>query len=299
MKSFLKILKVVSIFTVLVYGALLFFLSRQVGGYRAFIVQSGSMEPTIQTGSLIVTQRVNPHDLKEQDIVTFIRPDNTQEFVTHRILSISKPEDVPLFKTKGDHNDTADNWTLVGGGVVGKVVQIIPHLGYAMSFVRSKVGIALLIVVPAIFIIFDEIKIVVNLIRERKRTIKSDTTVTASMLLLLGISTCVFTRSTHAIFSDTVTLANNTVHVSEEPEVTSTPTPTPDPEGDVGNCSQMPDITIEGNGEGSQNEVVVSIDCETAVIQSNESTIENTVSVQNTASSSSVRITNFTNSSKH
>ncbi|MCR4264086.1 MAG: signal peptidase I [Candidatus Roizmanbacteria bacterium] len=299
MKSFFKLLKVIAIVVVLMYGALLFFLSRQIGGYRAFVVMSASMEPQIQTGSLIITQKVNPHDLQEQDVVTFVRPDDTQEFVTHRIVSVSKPEGIPLFKTKGDNNDTEDIWTLVGGGVVGKVVTVIPKLGYALSFARTKIGIALLIIVPAFFIIIDEIKILHHLIKRKKQSIEPESTLTALLLLAFGIATFIFSESTQAVVSYSVTLANNTVTVSEQQEPTETPTPTvtPTPTDGQDTCPDVPDITIEGNGAGSHNEVEIDIECKEKTNQTNESDIENTVSVSNSGrnTATTVTINNSTN----
>ncbi|KKR70220.1 MAG: Type I signal peptidase, partial [Candidatus Roizmanbacteria bacterium GW2011_GWB1_40_7] len=210
MKKIKNILKYASIALVVVFGATLFMLSRQVAGYRAFVVMSASMEPLIRTGSLIITQRVNPHTLKENDVVTFIRPDNTKEFITHRIVSVSKPDSIPLFKTKGDNNESADTWTLVGGGVVGKVHYTIPHLGYLLSLARTKIGIAVLILLPAFFIILDEAKIIMGLIKKRRQQSEKKLSPTAISLFFIGIAVYSFNAPSQAILSDSVSLVDNT-----------------------------------------------------------------------------------------
>ena len=283
MKKIKNILKYASIALVVVFGATLFMLSRQVAGYRAFVVMSASMEPLIRTGSLIITQRVNPHTLKENDVVTFIRPDNTKEFITHRIVSVSKPDSIPLFKTKGDNNESADTWTLVGGGVVGKVHYTIPHLGYLLSLARTKIGIAVLILLPAFFIILDEAKIIMGLIKKRRQQSEKKLSPTAISLFFIGIAVYSFNAPSQAILSDSVSLVDNTFSVSEA-TITPTPTPTDVPD----NCTDMPDIIIEGNGAGSHNEIDIDISCRTEIHQVNESIIENNISINSSTGGNDV-----------
>jgi len=69
-------------------------------------------------------------------------------------------------------------------------------------------------------------------------------------------------------------LVDNTFSVSEA-TITPTPTPTDVPD----NCTDMPDIIIEGNGAGSHNEIDIDISCRTEIHQVNESIIENNISI--------------------
>jgi len=73
-----------------------------VGGYGMLEVVSGSMEPTIKVGDIIVID-VEDKDYKIGDIITFSK-DNS--FVTHRIISL----DGDYLTTKGDNiNNTEDD----------------------------------------------------------------------------------------------------------------------------------------------------------------------------------------------
>ena len=277
MKTGKRILKYFSIVLVIVFGTILFMLSRQIAGYRAFVVMSASMEPAIKTGSLIITERVNPHMLIKQDVVTFIRPDNTKEFITHRIVSVSKPQNIPLFTTKGDNNESPDTWTLVGGGVVGKVMYTIPHLGYLLSIARTKIGIALLILLPALFIILDEIMVIYHLIKHRKKISPSKTQTMAMVLVLVGIAPYIISTPSRAILADSVSLTDNTVTISDmTPTQTPTPTSTPAP---TGTCPPVPDSGIEGNGAGSTNTIIINQTCTTVIEQTNHSSTSTTVVV--------------------
>jgi signal peptidase len=82
----------------------------------SYIVTSSSMEPTILTGSLVLTSYKNPKGLKKGDIVTFIQPGNPKNTIVHRIVAINNKESLS-FQTKGDHNNTLDTWAVSPNGV--------------------------------------------------------------------------------------------------------------------------------------------------------------------------------------
>lgn len=124
-----------------------------LGGYKSYLIQSGSMEPTIMTGDLIVAHKNSNY--AERDVVTFIGEDH--RVVTHRILKISGSGEYKSFLTKGDANRSEDEGTITQDDVLGKVVLVIPKLGYFVVFAQSLPGLILLIGVPAFLIIFGEV----------------------------------------------------------------------------------------------------------------------------------------------
>lgn len=149
-------------------GSILLILENQIGGFRAFVVTSGSMEPAIATGSLVITQYTYPHQLRPQDIITFIPPTKERAFVTHRIVKATPQETLATFITKGDNNKNEDPWVLAGGAVVGKVLYIVPYVGYGISFIQSKLGLILFILLPAVYIIINEIGKIISTIKSHK-----------------------------------------------------------------------------------------------------------------------------------
>ncbi len=72
-----------------------------INGYALLEVISGSMEPTLKIGDLIIID-TNDKEVKENDIVTFY--DVNGSFVTHRIKEIKDK----MMITKGDNNNTVD-----------------------------------------------------------------------------------------------------------------------------------------------------------------------------------------------
>ncbi|NLT40851.1 MAG: signal peptidase I [Clostridiales bacterium] len=130
-----------------------------VGGFRMLKVISGSMEPTIHTGAVIIIKEIEPTQLQTGDIVTFRSAEYDSQLVTHRIVKIeSSPGGGLMFTTRGDANDADDTAPLPASQIKGTVVFSIPLLGYAMDFIQSREGLVLVIIVPCIFLGVYEIK---------------------------------------------------------------------------------------------------------------------------------------------
>ena len=55
-----------------------------VAGHQMYIVLSGSMKPTFDTGSLIFVRPVDASSIKPGDVITF-RSENTSGLTTHRL----------------------------------------------------------------------------------------------------------------------------------------------------------------------------------------------------------------------
>lgn len=97
------------------------------GGYSLFVVESGSMEPTLTVDSVIITKE--PKDvggLETGDIVTFYT--GTGYVVTHRIIEIVEDENNSvLYRTKGDNPvNSPDEELLEPERVIGVYLLKIP-----------------------------------------------------------------------------------------------------------------------------------------------------------------------------
>jgi signal peptidase len=124
------------------------------GNIEIKIVKSGSMEPFIKTGSIVIVKPEQSY--KVGDVVTFGEDTQRQIPTTHRIVSAREENGHTIFSTKGDANEEADPNEVGAEFVIGKVVTSVPYAGYLLDFARKPVGFILLIAVPAAFIILDE-----------------------------------------------------------------------------------------------------------------------------------------------
>lgn len=124
---------------------------------KSLTVMSGSMEPTLGVGDVIVAQQISPMDARVGDIVTFRDPLEQDRLITHRVRQIHVLKDMVLFVTKGDANTSTEHWVVPRGGTIGRVAFHVPRLGYFMVWVHSTIGLLLLIVLPTILLGFSEL----------------------------------------------------------------------------------------------------------------------------------------------
>jgi len=101
-------------------------------------VLTGSMEPGIRPGDVVVTAGVNEGNisqLKVGDIITFLPFPDDPTLVTHRVIALTAGADGPGFVTKGDNNNSEDPWgPMTATQIRGKVVYVIPYVGYAREW---------------------------------------------------------------------------------------------------------------------------------------------------------------------
>ena len=135
------------------------------GNYKVMTVLSGSMEPAIKMGSIVVVKPVD--DYKIGDIITFGPYSKKKPPTTHRIYDIEVVEGKPVYITKGDANNAPDNRKITKKDIVGKVLFDVPYLGYAVETARKPIGFVLLIIVPAGIIVYDEIRKIIKELKNK------------------------------------------------------------------------------------------------------------------------------------
>lgn len=157
------------------------------GGYRPLIVLSGSMEPAIPVGSLIVSKNADPAEVKAGDIITFGQASgltgNATPFVTHRVAQVAQGADGLSFVTKGDANNTEDMNPVPAELLVGQVVLVMPFVGHVTQFVHSPLGLILMILLPGFILIAWES---VDLVKKRRKRMQRGGT--AALLIVLCLA---------------------------------------------------------------------------------------------------------------
>lgn len=128
-----------------------------IGGFMMFRVVTGSMEPTISIGTLLVTQEVDITTIRLDDIICFRTYDSQiyGSVVTHRVVNIMEEADGLLLETKGDSNPVADIYYVSADNFIGKVVWYTGDgsvLASIFSFFTNKVGFLGCIVFPCLLL---------------------------------------------------------------------------------------------------------------------------------------------------
>jgi signal peptidase len=121
-------------------------------GWETHQVMSGSMEPALKVGGMIVTKPEKLDNIKVGDIITF-QTEGGQK-VTHRVVDIVEINGQPNFQTKGDANEEPDpNFVSSKGDEMRKVVFHLPYLGFAAQFMKSKWAFLVLVGIPALILV--------------------------------------------------------------------------------------------------------------------------------------------------
>lgn len=109
-----------------------------VGVFSVFpnVIISGSMSPEIEVGDVVLVRRIGPEEVQLGDIVMF-RDEHAR--ISHRVIEIREDErGLPLFITKGDANSHPDRDPVISENVLGRVVNVLPKIGWFTIMLRSS-----------------------------------------------------------------------------------------------------------------------------------------------------------------
>jgi signal peptidase I len=167
MKTIGKIAYYLFISCVLVVSVLLLISAFPITGNLKFLtVLSGSMEPAIRTGSVVMVKPAAEY--RAGDVITFGPATRQKPPTTHRIIEVKEGEGGPSFVTQGDANNAPDSREVRPREVIGKVRLSAPYLGYAVTAAQKPYGFLLIIVLPALLIISDEVRKILEEFKKRR-----------------------------------------------------------------------------------------------------------------------------------
>ena len=155
-----EVFKTVFLLSIVIGGTL--------GGYGLFmiamgttspivVVISGSMEPVLYRGDLLIIQARAAEDIHLSDIVVY--QDTTYHTtgpIVHRIIEIRETDGEYEYVTKGDNNSVPDRGVRTYDEILGVVVARIPWVGNISLFLR-ELGIVWIIIIFVAIIIVPEI----------------------------------------------------------------------------------------------------------------------------------------------
>lgn len=123
-------------------------------GWHFDTVMSGSMEPTIPVGGMVILGPVAANDIHVGDIIAYF---NGNVEVCHRVIAIADGPPA-RFTVKGDNNKSPDGIPVAADNVNGKLVVAVPLVGYLVYFMKTPLGLFLTILLPILFLIGSELK---------------------------------------------------------------------------------------------------------------------------------------------
>ena len=125
----------------------------RLGGYDIYVIDGGSMEPTIPRGSLAYDKAVPVEELRKGDVITYVPPGGRRP-VTHRIVGIRQnAHGKPVFRTKGDANESPDaRQVTLDSAVQARYTFHIPYLGFVPTALAERTTRMLLLGLPALLL---------------------------------------------------------------------------------------------------------------------------------------------------
>lgn len=129
-----------------------------VAGRSVFRVATGSMEPTIQTGALLMARRADINEIGEGDIICYISDDSSTMgmVITHRVTAVrADSEGNVLLETKGDANLAVDAGYVTERQLIGIVVWYSKEgnpVAMVISALTTRIGFLACIVFPVLLV---------------------------------------------------------------------------------------------------------------------------------------------------
>jgi len=136
-----------------------------VAGWRLQAVETSSMDPALPAGSLLVSQSVDPSEVRAGMVVAFVHPEDRSQVVSHRVVRVVERRDGLFFRTRGDANRVADSHLVPSSDVRSRVRWHVPDLGTAVRWLAWPRGFVLLVLVPVVLLIGGEAR---DLLRRRR-----------------------------------------------------------------------------------------------------------------------------------
>ena len=127
-------------------------------GGNVFQIVSGSMEPQIPVGSLIVSQQSKMEEIQVGDVVVFrsAEPWMYRRVVLHRVVDISQINGETVLITQGDANPVADPRYVTRENLIGKMICCATEkhpIAGLYRLLTHKVGFCFLVIVPGVVLV--------------------------------------------------------------------------------------------------------------------------------------------------
>ncbi len=107
--------------------------------YYALSIGSGSMEPTIYKGDVVVVRKYDQEEMKDIKVGDVLIFEMYNKIVVHRVEEINKTGEEYSFITKGDNNDELDNWIVLEENVIGVAKFTIKYIGLPTIWLNEMI----------------------------------------------------------------------------------------------------------------------------------------------------------------
>lgn len=160
-----------AILVILIVAVVILFITRLSGnapslfGYQVFRVSSGSMEPVLMKGDVILVQKVPYTEIKNGDIITYRSREGQMkgQMITHRVVEEPVVKNgTYIFRTKGDIEGAGLDPIVYDDQVQGRYVKKLPFIDKVYSFFFTPYGLIAFIFVILLLFGYEMISLIVS-----------------------------------------------------------------------------------------------------------------------------------------
>lgn len=173
MKVFKKILSILGtiLLVILLAVVVVMFNARLSGeapsvfGYQVFRVSSGSMEPELMIGDVILIKEAEPQDIQKGDIVTYKgeEGDLDDKFITHKMIEDPQLVDGRyVFHSQGIYDGAVPDPDWYEDQLLGEFVCKIPFIDSVYSFFLKPYGLITFVLVIIVLFGYELIALILS-----------------------------------------------------------------------------------------------------------------------------------------
>lgn len=98
--------------------------------YQPIAIMSNSMYDYFARGDAVIIEKIRGDEVKKVKIGDVIHYRHNGTYITHRVIDIQNNGDSYIYHTKGDNNETSDNWDIYETDINGIIRYRIKYLGW-------------------------------------------------------------------------------------------------------------------------------------------------------------------------
>ncbi len=123
--------------TIVMLPVAMLFVIVWLAGWQLGFVRTGSMDPVLPPGSMIVSSPMSADEVEVGMVMQFVDPRDNGRMITHRVIEVNRDDAGQLsFVTKGDANVDRDTDEVPAENVRAEVRWHVKHLGSLLWAVR-------------------------------------------------------------------------------------------------------------------------------------------------------------------
>ena len=130
-----------------------------IAGYSFLRITTGSMEPTYGIDTMIVVKKIDPSEIKVEDVISFYSSDPALDGAvnTHRVTAVRREGDQWVYTTRGDANNVDDTYEAYSRYLVGKVVGSSVLIGKLSRLAANPLIFIPIILIPLAAILLSNL----------------------------------------------------------------------------------------------------------------------------------------------